>query len=81
MADPNTKNAGNVPGTYYVDETCIDCDLCRSNAPAFFIRDDEGGFTYVHRQPLSEGEVNQAEEARLACPTESIGNDGTACGK
>lgn len=76
MADQNTKTVGNVPGSYYVDETCIDCDLCRSSAPAFFKRDDDVGFTYVHQQPMTADEISEAEEARLACPTESIGNNG-----
>ena len=31
----------NVSGRFYVDSTCIDCDLCRGNAPDFFRRDDE----------------------------------------
>ena len=78
MPDQNNKAPGNVPGPYYVDETCIDCDLCRSNAPEFFTRDDEGGHTYVHRQPVTPDEFAQAEEGRLACPTDSIGNDGGA---
>lgn len=60
----------------YVDETCIDCDLCRSNSPEFFTRHEDGGYTYVYRQPVTPEEVLQAEESRLACPTESIGKDG-----
>lgn len=77
MADRNNKPAENVPGAYYVDDTCIDCDLCRSNSPDFFTRNDDGGYTYVERQPVTPEEVLQAEECRLACPTESIGNDGS----
>src|SRR2546428_2823833 len=30
------------PGPYYVDATCIDCDLCRNAAPQFLTRYDEG---------------------------------------
>jgi hypothetical protein len=30
----------------------------------------------VHRQPETDAERTLAEEARDACPTESIGNDG-----
>jgi ferredoxin len=59
-----------------VDDTCIDCDLCRSIAPQFFVRYDVGGYTYVPRQPVTLDEIAQAEEGRIGCPTESIGNDG-----
>lgn len=78
MADPNHTPSENVPGPYYVDDTCIDCDRCRSIAPQFFVRQDDGGYTYVRQQPLTEEETALAEEARLNCPTESIGNDGAA---
>ena len=80
MAEPSNKHPENVPGPYYVDDTCIDCDQCRSNAPAFFVRLDTGMYTYVHRQPRTPEEFAQAEAARLGCPTESIGNDGGDAG-
>lgn len=76
MAENTRRTPENVPGPYYVDDTCIDCDLCRSLAPAFFRRQDAGGYTYVHCQPVTPEEVALAEEARLSCPTETIGNDG-----
>jgi ferredoxin len=76
MAEPTNKYPENVPGPYYVDDTCIDCDRCRSTAPDFFTRQDDGGYTYVHRQPKTPEEIAQTEAARLDCPTDSIGNDG-----
>ena len=76
MAEPTNKVPENVPGPYYVDDTCIDCDMCRSTAPDFFARFDAGGYTYVHRQPQTPEEFARAEEGRLSCPTDSIGNDG-----
>ena len=76
MAEPTQKNPENVPGPYYVDDTCTDCDLCRSVAPKFFTRADDGGYSYVFRQPVTPDEIADAEAARLECPTESIGNDG-----
>ncbi|MDZ4402022.1 ferredoxin [Prosthecobacter sp.] len=76
MPDPNNRHPENVPGRYYVDDTCIDCGLCPSTAPDFFRRHDEGGYSIVYRQPVTEVEVGLADEARLGCPTESIGNDG-----
>lgn len=76
MANRNQKTPENVPGLFYVDDTCIDCDLCRNIAPNFFTRFDEGGYSYVFRQPTTPAEMAQAEEARTSCPTETIGNDG-----
>jgi 4Fe-4S single cluster domain of Ferredoxin I len=36
MADVANKYPENAPGKFYVDEQCIDCDLCRETAPANF---------------------------------------------
>ncbi len=76
MADKDLMTPENVPGRYYTDSTCIDCDLCRQIAPKSFTRQDESGYSYVCQQPQTAGEIAQAEEARISCPTETIGNDG-----
>ena len=76
MADNNSKHPLNAPGAFYVDDTCIDCDLCRENAPEFFTRDDDTGVTYVAAQPQSDEDIEKALEALDGCPTESIGSDG-----
>ena len=76
MANPHDKVPENVPGPYYNDNTCIDCGLCPEIAPHIFRRQDDGGYSYVHRQPVTKEEIALAEEARESCPTESIGNDG-----
>ncbi len=34
MADVANKYPENAAGKFYVDEQCIDCDLCRETAPA-----------------------------------------------
>ena len=49
MADVANKYPENVAGTFYVDDQCIDCDLCRETAPASFKRNDDGGHTYVYK--------------------------------
>lgn len=76
MADLNDRLTNNAAGRFYVDSSCIDCDICRSSAPSFFTRDDEVGFSVVFRQPVTTEEVNLAEEALESCPAGSIGNDG-----
>ena len=76
MAILTDKWSSNVPGKYYVDQQCIDCDLCREVAPLNFKRDDEGGYSIVYKQPTTPKEVEECEEALQGCPVEAIGNDG-----
>ena len=76
MANKNEKNPGNTPGRWYVDSSCIDCDLCRDTAPGLFDRNAEIGLSVVIRQPITKEELQRAEEAKDGCPCESIGNDG-----
>ena len=51
MADAANKYPENVAGKYYVDNQCIDCDLCRETAPDNFKRNDDGGYSFVYKQP------------------------------
>jgi len=76
MAEINQKLPENAFGAYYVDSSCVDCDLCRNTAPDFFRREEEIDMSIVFRQPLTVDERALAEDARQGCPTESIGNDG-----
>ncbi len=76
MADIDEKNEKNVPGKFYVDSSCIDCDLCRESAPDFFARDDDEGVSYVKKQPGTEEEVASCTEAMEGCPVQAIGDDG-----
>ncbi|HJU53029.1 MAG TPA: ferredoxin [Pyrinomonadaceae bacterium] len=76
MADPNDRVEENVAGAYYVDMSCIDCDVCRDTAPDNFTRSDENGYSFVYKQPETEDERAMCEEAMAACPVEAIGNDG-----
>ena len=76
MPDSKTRQPENVPGNYYVETTCIDCDVCRDIAPDNFIRQDKVGYSYVYQQPKNEQQSSLCEEALVACPVEAIGNDG-----
>ncbi len=76
MAESDNKHPENVPGTYYVDDQCIDCDLCRETAPANFTRHNDGGYSYLYKQPENADEIAACEEARAGCPVEAIGQDG-----
>ena len=60
-----------MPGDFYVDESCIDCDACRQIAPNVFR--DHGEQSSVYYQPRTEEEVLGALKSIVACPTSSIG--------
>ena len=65
MADREDKNVENVPGKFYVDSQCIDCDLCRETAPNNFTRADDEGYSYVFKQPENAEELaRRCERAR-----------------
>lgn len=76
MANHADRSSQNVAGRWYVDSACIDCDLCRETAPALFGRYDDGGYSFIQKQPQTDDEIALAEEARQGCPVEAIGNDG-----
>jgi ferredoxin len=73
MADFDKRYPNNVPGRFYVDDQCIDCDLCRETAPANFTRDEDGGHTFVSVQPATDEQETQCREALDACPVQAIG--------
>jgi len=50
--------------------------MCPEIAPMIFRRQDDGGYSYVHHQPVTPEEIALAEDARESCPTDSIGKDG-----
>ena len=77
MAEFANKYPENVPGRFYVDDQCIDCDLCRQTAPANFERNEDEGYSYVYKQPESDGERDACREALESCPVEAIGDDGS----
>jgi ferredoxin len=76
MADPKRRLAGNVPGEFFVDARCIDCDACRQLAPEVFSA--VGGYSVVSQQPATPELQRRASQAVFACPTGSIGvTDGS----
>ena len=76
MAELENKYTENVPGKFYVDDQCIDCDLCRETAPDNFTRSDDGGYSYVYKQPTTPEEQARCVEAMEGCPVEAIGDNG-----
>lgn len=71
MAQLALRLDSNVPGDFFVDSTCIDCDACRIFAPSVFA--DEGDQSSVFHQPENAEELLAAQKALISCPTASIG--------
>jgi glyoxylase-like metal-dependent hydrolase (beta-lactamase superfamily II)/ferredoxin len=76
MANLAKALPANVPGEWFVDSTCIDCDTCRQLAPHVFGEAD--GYSFVREQPRDASEQQAAARALVACPTGSIGTRGAS---
>jgi glyoxylase-like metal-dependent hydrolase (beta-lactamase superfamily II)/ferredoxin len=72
MATPALRLPANVPGDFYVDSSCIDCDACRQIAPGIFHEADR--HAAVFHQPQTPAELLAAQKALVSCPTASIGS-------
>lgn len=62
----------NVPGEFFVERSCIDCDTCRQLAPEVFARRADSQ-SFVCRQPVTGDERRRALMALVACPSSAIG--------
>jgi ferredoxin len=60
----------NVPGLFYVDENCTECDVCTGEAPNFFVI--ENGHAHVFAQPTNEKELAECYAALVGCPAGAI---------
>jgi ferredoxin len=76
MADKTQKVAENVPGKWYVDETCVPCQTCLVEAPELLKYNDDETKVYFFKQPSTPDEEDAAQRALDVCPVGSIGNDG-----
>lgn len=74
MASYEKRVPENVPGDYFVDSTCIDCDTCRQIAPGVF--GEAASTALVVAQPGSQQSRRDALHALVSCPTGSIGCRG-----
>lgn len=74
MASPERRVPENVPGDFYVDSTCIDCDVCRQLAPDVF--GDAPETARVWAQPATRERRRAALQALVCCPVGAIGCQG-----
>jgi glyoxylase-like metal-dependent hydrolase (beta-lactamase superfamily II) len=73
MANLAERLPTNVPGDFFVDRSCIDCDQCREIAPAVF--GDAPGHASVCHQPDSAALTLRALQALVTCPVGAIGTE------
>lgn len=64
---PQPQNAA---GNLFVDESCIDCDVCRWMCPGVYKR--KGIKSVVHSQPVTHEQKLSAFAAMVACPVGAI---------
>ena len=76
MANKDDRLPDNAAGKWFVDSSCIDCDVCRTTAPNNFKANEDEGYSFVCKQPENPEEASQCEEAKASCPVEAIGDDG-----
>jgi ferredoxin len=73
VARRSERLADNVDGDFFVDRSCIDCDLCRQLAPSTFSRSARHAQSFVRAQPRDDHARQRALIALVTCPTASIG--------
>jgi len=78
MADKAHKLPENVPGPWYVDDTCTPCRVCLDVplAEQFLKYNDDETYVYFYRQPEGDEELEAANETMAICPQNAIGEDG-----
>lgn len=76
MANPEDKYPENVDGPFYVNDTCIACEVCESEAPDNYKMTDDGDHAYVYKQPETDDDKDSCLDALSSCPVDAIGDDG-----
>ncbi len=71
MANLKKRLPCNAEGEFFVDESCIDCSVCRTIAPGVFGDGEETAC--VVKQPKSEAEELKSFQALVSCPVPAIG--------
>ena len=64
MAELEDKYADNIAGRYFVDEQCIDCDLCRETAPQNFTRQTDKEKNNQSKLDRKMGYISNVNDAK-----------------
>jgi hypothetical protein len=77
MASLQQRLPENVPGDFFVDSTCIDCDTCSQLAPHIF-RDH--GDLWNHTMPISASTRSRCNSTKMFTSAVSRQNQALAPG-
>ena len=72
MTEIPSRLPENIPGEFYVSDSCTDCDLCRELVPSVFKRLDQQGVSVVYQQPTDDATRAAVIEAMTGCPVDAI---------
>ena len=75
--EDNCDKPNKINGTlvqFYCDKACINCAICRENAPENFKKSPNANHSICFKQPESEKELANCNEAMICCPVNAIGN-------
>jgi ferredoxin len=72
MADAPLPTGLPLGGRFHIDDTCIDCQLCRDLAPDNFASHPDDDIHYVYKQPEDDDELECVIDAYESCPSNSI---------
>jgi hypothetical protein len=81
MASKDLRLDANVPGSWYIDSSCLPCLRCLDEAGPdaenvlLHLSDDES-YVFFVKQPHTRAELAAAESALEVCPQNAIGRDG-----
>ena len=78
MTETPVRLPENVPGEFYVSDSCTDCDLCRELVPSVFKRLGQQGVSVVYQQPGDNATRAEVFEAMSGCPVDAIRADGAS---
>jgi ferredoxin len=82
MASKDLRLDANVPGPWYIDNSCLPCLRCLDEAGPdtetvlLHLSEDES-YVFFTKQPQTDDELAAAESAMEVCPQNAIGKDGS----
>ena len=62
----------NIPGQFYVHDSCIACDTCTQVCPSCFKLTDDFDHAIIFNQPVTKKDLEECNEAISACPVGAI---------
>jgi ferredoxin len=76
MADKTRILKENVPGKWYVDDSCTPCHVCLEEAPKLLKYNEDQTYVYFFKQPETPEELDAAQRAleQVRQPAAAVGH-------